>query len=228
MKILAVSDRVTGHLYSSNVKEAYPQVDLLVGCGDLPFYYLDFLVSAFDVPLVYVRGNHDTVPQYTFDGRVLTKVRGGTDVHGRVVKCEGLLIAGLGGSMRYRPSAPLMYTESEMVWEAVHLVPAMLWNRLRYGRALDLLVTHSPAYLIHDRSDRAHTGFKIFRRLIRIFKPRYLLHGHVHVYRPDAPRVTRLGETTIINVYPYRFFNYGSPPEPALPGKVPSKMGDDG
>ena len=58
MRVLAVSDLVVDHLYVSDVHKKYPEVGLLIGCGDLPFYYLEFLISAFNVPLVYVRGNH--------------------------------------------------------------------------------------------------------------------------------------------------------------------------
>lgn len=214
MNILAVSDRVPDHLYNSYVHQNYPDVDLLVGCGDLPFYYLEFLVSALNVPLVYVRGNHDAVPQYTVDQRVLTGVQGGTDVHRRVFVCNGLLIAGLEGSMRYRPDDPLMYSESEMRWQVLLLAPHLLWNRIRYGRALDILVTHSPPHGIHDRSDRAHTGFKIFHTLMRYFRPRYLLHGHIHVYRRNVPRITRYHQTNVINVYPYYTLDYDNPPSP--------------
>jgi uncharacterized protein len=212
VNILAVSDQVLPHLYSSHVPHTYPRLDLIVSCGDLPFYYLDFLVSALDVPLVYVRGNHDTIPQYTTDGRVLTQVDGGIDIHARAVCMKGLWIAGLEGSMRYRPNAPLMYSESEMRYEVVRLAPRLLWNRVRYGRALDILVTHSPPFDIHDRTDRAHTGFRIFHQFMRWFRPRFLLHGHVHLYRRDLPRVTLFEETTIINVYPYRLLDLRRPP----------------
>ncbi len=203
MKILAVSDRVLEQLYAPHVRQRYSDIDLIIGCGDVPFYYLEFLLSALDVPLLYVRGNHDTVPQYTVDGRVITSVQGGLDLHGHVVELNGLVFAGLEGSMRYRPKAPLMYTESEMRWEALRLLPQLLWRRLRYGNPLDVLVTHSPPYGIHDRSDLAHTGFRVFGEIVRIFKPRYLLHGHVHVYRQDATRITDVGNTKVINVYPY-------------------------
>lgn len=212
MKILAVSDRVMGNLYHAHVHQAYPDVDLIIGCGDLPFYYLDFLVSALDVPLLYVRGNHDGTPQYTMDGRVLTGVPGGLDIHGRVVTLQGLTLAGLEGSMRYRPDDPLMYSEGEMGWEMTRLLPQLLWRRFRYGRALDILVTHSPPYQIHDRRDRAHSGFKLFHDFMRLFRPRYLLHGHVHVYRRDVPCVTRYQDTIVVNVYPYRLLNLGAPP----------------
>lgn len=214
MKILAVSDRVLEHLYAVHVQKRYADVDLIVGCGDLPFYYLDFLLCALDVPLLYVRGNHDAGPQYTIDGRTLTGVQGGINVHGRVVQVKGLLIAGLEGSMRYRPGAPLMYTEVEMTREVLRLAPALLFNRFRHGRALDILMTHSPPHDVHDRPDRAHTGFRVFHRFVHIFRPRYLLHGHIHVYRPDVSRVTRIADTMVINVYPYRILDYDSPPEP--------------
>lgn len=203
MKILAISDRVLEQLYCSDVRQKYPSVDLLIGCGDLPLYYLEFLVSAFDASLVFVRGNHDQGPQYTVDGRVLEQVQGGVDIHGRVVKRDGLLLAGLEGSMRYRPGAPFMYTEPEMRWQVSRLLPQLLYNRLRYGRFLDILVTHSPPFGIHDRSDLAHTGFKVFNTFMRWFKPGYLLHGHVHIYRHDVAHVTQFEETSVINVYPY-------------------------
>jgi hypothetical protein len=208
MRIMAVSDRVLNNVYCSSVRQTYPNIDLIIGCGDLPYYYLDFLVSALDVPLLYVHGNHDSGPQYVSDGRVLTTVQGGEDVHGRVVEVKGLLIAGLEGSMRYKPDVPYMYTEREMAICVTRLIPRLLWNRRRYGRALDILVTHSPPFGIHDNTDLAHTGFRVFRAFMRYFRPSYLLHGHVHIYRTDIPRSTPYYDTTVLNVYPLHVFDY--------------------
>jgi Icc-related predicted phosphoesterase len=207
MKILAVSDRVLDRLYCVNVREKYPDVEMIVGCGDLPFYYLEFLVSSFDVPLAYVLGNHDRGPQYTVDNRKLTSVDGGIYLHGQVENVKGLLMAGLDGSMRYRPRAPYMYSEAEMRGQIARLIPGLLWNRRRYGRYLDVLVTHSPPFGIHDRDDLPHTGFKVFLQFMRVFKPRYLLHGHIHLYRRDAVRRTTVGETEVVNVYPYQILD---------------------
>ncbi len=106
--------------------------------------------------------------------------------------------------MRYKPHAEYMYSESEMRLVVAQMVPRLLWNRRRFGRALDILVTHSPPYGIHDRPDLPHTGFKVFLSFLRLFKPRYHLHGHVHVYRPNEAVSTHYGETNIINVYPYK------------------------
>lgn len=204
MKILAVSDKVLDFLYNKNVRHNLPGIDLILGCGDLPYYYLDFLVSALDVPLFYVHGNHDDNPQYVSGRGQMTGVQGGRDLHALTAKYQDLLLAGLGGSMRYRSGAQYMYTENEMRTQVARLVPRLLWNRRRYGRYLDVLITHSPPFGIHDREDRAHTGFKVFLNLMRIFKPRFLLHGHIHIYRHNTPRRTDYNETSIINVYPYR------------------------
>jgi Icc-related predicted phosphoesterase len=204
MKILAVSDRVLDKLYGGQVRQTYADVDLVIGCGDLPFYYLDFLTSAIDAPLVYVRGNHDQGPQYAADGRLWTDVRGGMDIHGKVVTRRGLILAGLQGSMRYKAHAEYMYSETEMRLVIGQMVPRLLWNRQRLGRALDILVTHSPPYGIHDRPDLPHTGFKVFLSFLRLFRPRYHLHGHIHLYRQDEVRETQYEDTTIVNVYPYR------------------------
>ncbi len=203
MKILAVSDRVMDQLYCADVRQKFPGIDLIVGCGDLPFYYLEFLISALDRRLVYVRGNHDKGPQYTVDGRQLEHVEGGSDIHGRCVERDGLLIAGLEGSMRYRPHAPYMYTETEMRMVVAGMLPKLLRNKVKYGRYLDILITHSPPFGIHDKPDIPHTGFKIFLNFMQWFRPQYLLHGHIHLYRQDTPRVSRYLDTTVINVYPY-------------------------
>lgn len=119
--------------------------------------------------------------------------------------------------MRYRPNAPHMYTDSEMTVQMAQLVPQLLWNRQRYGRAVDILVTHSPPLGIHDRPDLPHTGFKVFLNFMRLFKPRYLLHGHIHLYRTDTETVTRYEETTVINVYPYRLVDFETSDAPPPP-----------
>jgi Icc-related predicted phosphoesterase len=207
VKILTVSDRVLDTLYTPHVRENLPDIDLIISCGDLPFYYLDFLVSSLNVPLVYVKGNHDQGPQYTADGRELHNVPCGTDLHGQVLNVNGMLMAGLEGSMRYRPNASLMYNEREMRWQFSQLVPRLLMNRSRYGRYLDIFVAHSPPLGIHDKTDLPHTGFKVFLTLLKMFKPRYMLHGHIHLYRNDTVKETVFEETTILNIYPNKILD---------------------
>lgn len=202
MKILALSDEVAGPIYSSHIKEQYGDVDLVIGCGDLPYYYLEYVVTMLmDVPVVYVYGNHDKT-QYTADGRTLNAAEGCKIIDGKVHAVDDLILVGLGGSIRYQPNAIHQYTEGEMVGRILQLIPRLIFNRLTRGRFLDILVTHSPPFGIHDGKDRAHVGFKSLLTFMRYFKPRYMLHGHKHIYRRDTKRVTQYHATTVINVYP--------------------------
>ncbi|MEM5776020.1 MAG: hypothetical protein AAGU05_13545, partial [Anaerolineaceae bacterium] len=58
MKILSISDVELGIIYSSQIAERFYDVDLVISCGDLPYYYLEYVISALNVPLYHVRGNH--------------------------------------------------------------------------------------------------------------------------------------------------------------------------
>ncbi|MGA8924490.1 MAG: hypothetical protein WB682_15225, partial [Candidatus Dormiibacterota bacterium] len=56
-RILAVADEVDEKLEGDKLPALRP--DVVLSCGDLPFDYLEYLVSRLDVPLLYVPGNHD-------------------------------------------------------------------------------------------------------------------------------------------------------------------------
>jgi Icc-related predicted phosphoesterase len=206
VKLLAVSDQVVETVYSRSICERFGDVDLVVSCGDLPYSYLEFIVSMLNTPSFYVHGNHDS-PEYRASGVTLTEPGGWINLDGRIAVAKGLLLAGLEGSVRYKPAAPFQYTEQEMAWKGHFLTPALLMNRFRYGRYLDVMVTHSPPLGIHDGDDLPHRGFAAFLSFMDRFKPRYLLHGHKHVYGPEPTR-TRYGETEVINVYPYRVIDF--------------------
>ena len=40
MKVLSLSDKVVSFIYGPQVKCRFKDVDLVIGCGDLPYYYL--------------------------------------------------------------------------------------------------------------------------------------------------------------------------------------------
>lgn len=209
MRVLALSDRVVDAIYSPQVRDMYGDVDLVIGCGDLPYYYLEYIVTMLPAPVIYVYGNHDKM-QSMSDGRHVSAPEGCISLEGRVMAINGALVAGLGGSMRYQPHAIHQYSESEMQSRVIRLIPQLLLNKLRTGRYLDVLVTHSPPYRIHDGEDLPHTGFKVFLTLMRSFKPKFLLHGHTHLYRRDAIWGTQYHETRVRNVYPSRLIDLDS------------------
>jgi hypothetical protein len=206
MNILAVSDVVIDFIYSSLVCERFPNVELVIGCGDLPYYYLEYLVSRLDAPLYYVRGNHSKIMEYGDTGP-RTHPHGAIDLHLRGINYHGLLMAGVEGCLRYRPG-PFMYSQAGMWSNVLQLVPTVLTNRLFYGRFLDIFVTHAAPWGIHDQPDLPHQGIKAFRWFIRVFQPALHLHGHVHVYRPDTTTETRFGRTQVINTFGFRELIY--------------------
>ncbi|GAB4581018.1 MAG: metallophosphoesterase [Anaerolineales bacterium] len=199
MKILAVSDIVLDHLYSPLIRDRFPNVDLVLGCGDLPYYYLEYILTALNVPLFFVRGNHANVVEYSAAG-AKTHPYGGIDLHRRVVCHEGLLIAGIEGCIRYN-NGPFQYTQGEMWENAFYLGSKLLYNRIRYGRYLDILITHASPWGIHDQPDRPHQGVKAFNWLLRTFKPRFHFHGHIHIYQAYTQTETDYFQTKVINAY---------------------------
>ncbi len=206
MKILAVSDQVVGSIYSSRIRGQFGDVDMVLACGDLPYYYLEFIVSMLNVPCFFVHGNHDR-PEHTADGRTVTEPGGWVNLDERTVNSKGLFLGGLEGSMRYKPDVPFQYTEKEMVYKIWRMTPSLLMNRMLQGRALDILITHAPPKGIHDGDDWPHRGCEAFLGLMERYRPRYLLHGHKHIYKMDIWK-TRYMDTEVINVYPYRVIEF--------------------
>ncbi|MCI0520018.1 MAG: metallophosphoesterase [Chloroflexi bacterium] len=206
MKILAVSDIVLPFIYSPQIRARFQGVDLTLGCGDLPYYYQEYILTALNCPLFFVRGNHDHRTEET-EG-VRSQPGGGVDLHRRVVKVNNLWLAGVEGSLRYREGY-YQYSQGEMWEHVLSLVPRLLWNQAAHGRALDIFVTHAPPEGLHDRSDLPHQGIRAFRWLDRVFQPRLHLHGHVHRYRPDEEGDSLLGKTRVVNAYGYQEIELG-------------------
>lgn len=200
MKLLALSDKVDERIYHRSIADKYGDIDLILGCGDLPAYYLEYVVSMLDVPLLYVPGNHD---QDAFE------VPGGRCVDGRLVKTNGLWIMGLGGSRRYKPVGRHQYTESEMRWRVYRMILRIWGKSLFKGKEIDIFISHSPPLGIHDCADWTHMGFSSFHTLLRIAKPYLMLHGHSHITCNLVKSKSRLCETEIINIFPFRIIEFG-------------------
>ncbi len=202
MKILALSDSADERVYSARFHQVYGDVDLVVGCGDLPIYYLEFVADALRRPVLYVRGNHDTEAELTSDGQLRRNPAGCDLIDDRIVYLDNFLFLGLGGSLRYRPGAAQQFSETQMWLRVARLLPSLLLTRLRHGRFVDVILAHSPPRGIGDGSDPAHTGFNVFVRLMTWLKPRYFLHGHIDSWLIGGGRETQFRETSVVNVNP--------------------------
>ena len=149
MKILCISDNELYELYQGwNEEEArkLSDIGLILSAGDLCPEYLEFLVTMLNVPLVYVRGNHDS--RYDMeppegcddaDDKVI-EVMIGEDGSAQI--CENIVqgiqgakvsiakkaelrrssrlirIAGLGGSIGYNDNIGETYSPSEEYTES--------------------------------------------------------------------------------------------------------------
>lgn len=197
MKILCVSDRVERLLYGPGLNVYASDVEAVISCGDLPFSYLEYIVTFLGVPVYYVLGNHDPGPD--------SKERPGgcTPLDGEVVDVGGVTVAGLSGSRAYS-YGPNQYTERQMCFRAWSL-GARIWRRKLLGKPVpQIFVSHAPPFGLGDRKDRAHVGFEAYLDLIDRCEPDLWLHGHVHLYGPNDFRTTGRGRTKVINVYGYK------------------------
>ncbi len=185
VRVLAVADEEVQSV-RSRVRDL--DVDLVLAAGDLPWDYLEELVSLLDVPAAYVPGNHEP-PASRAPG---ASPRGMVNVDGRCRVVAGLRIAGLGGCVRYN-NGDHQYTQKEYAKKARRLVKA--------AGDVDVLLTHAPPLGLGDEPDPSHQGIAALPDTITALNPTWHLHGHIHPYgmaKPDR----EIGSTTIRNVIP--------------------------
>lgn len=188
MKILAISDEECPALWQYYTPGKLKDYDLILSCGDLKADYLSFLVTMARCPILYVHGNHDT----GYDRR---PPLGCDCIDDKLVVYNGVRILGLGGCRRYHPGAH-QYTEKEM---RKRIRKLRFWLWLTGG--VDIVVTHAPAKGVGDGEDLAHKGFEALLPLLDKYRPKYMLHGHMHLnYGQDQTRVRQYGSTQVINV----------------------------
>ncbi|MCI9167723.1 MAG: metallophosphoesterase [Dorea sp.] len=196
MKILAIADEESAYLWDHFEREKLEGIDLIISCGDLDPRYLSFLATFTSAPVLYVHGNHD-------EKYADIPPEGCICIDDSIYVHKGVRIMGLGGSMRYR-NGEHQYTE----WDMKRRVGRLAFKIFR-NRGFDILVTHAPAYELNDARDLPHQGFKVFLRLLEKYKPRFFLHGHVHLsYGRNHKRYDKYQETHVINAFERCVFEY--------------------
>lgn len=196
MKILAIGDEESKYLWDYFEKQKLKDIDLIISCGDLDPLYLSFLATFASGPVLYVHGNHDE----KYDTK---PPEGCICIDDQIYEYGGIRIMGLGGSMRYR-AGKYQYTERQM-----RIRVRKLWFQLLRKKGVDILVTHAPAYDLNDGEDLPHRGFRVFLQLMEKYKPRFFLHGHVHMnYGRRHKRYDKYLDTHVINAYKRCEFEY--------------------
>ncbi|HEX2032593.1 MAG TPA: metallophosphoesterase [Chloroflexota bacterium] len=221
--MLVVADTEDRALYEhfNPQRWAKEKIELIVSCGDLRPSYLDFLVSVFNVPCFYVRGNHDGI----YD---VSPPPGCINIDDRLQRYKGVRFYGLEGSRWYN-GGPAQYTEGQMRWRAFW-AGFTIWQ----ARGVDVIVAHNPPRMCPlaerhcrcilpppgtppaavgqtcyvdpkrrnwDMADLPHRGSEAWRRLILKYQPRYFLHGHTHLGYGTRPREFQLGRTRVVDAF---------------------------
>lgn len=196
MKILAIADEESAYLWDHFEKSKLEGIDLIISCGDLDPRYLSFLATFTSAPVLYVHGNHDTKYEKI-------PPEGCINIEDKIYVHNGVRILGLGGSMRYKPGNH-QYTERDMKKRV-----GKLWFQLLRKGGFDILVTHSPAYQLNDGRDLPHQGFNVFLTLLEKYRPKYFLHGHVHMaYGRKHKRYDKYQDTHVINAFERCVFEF--------------------
>lgn len=213
MKILCVADETDPLVYSPSCKRIFGDCEFVISAGDLPLRYYDYIMTIMGKDLYYVYGNHNLeqfkenvlkvqTPSHNPFNSNFAYHFGGNLIEGKCIydKRSDLIIMGLGGSMLYNNGLS-QYSEKQMKWRINKLIPRLLFNKQKYGRYVDILVTHAPVFGMGDGIDICHRGFECFKTFIDKYRPKYLLHGHIHLFDENENRFYQYGDTTIINVY---------------------------
>ena len=225
MKFLLVSDQIDPFVYSTNIKDRYGDVDAVFCAGDLPLAYVDFIVTSLNKPVYFIYGNHD-LKGYSYYSKKGNKdpfdqsafhdrfdfACGGDYASNRVLrnkkltwkfkngKESPLLVAGVSGSRRYN-AGECQFTEKQMFFQLLRLLPSLVINKIRYGRYCDVFLAHASPRHIHDKEDACHKGFECFNWFIKKFSPALFIHGHIHLYDLQSERVTQTEKTTVVNAF---------------------------
>jgi len=191
VKILVLADEEHPAFWENYRENRLKEYDLIISCGDLNPKYLSFVVTMARAPVLYVHGNHDE----SYD-RIPPE---GCDcIEDDIVVYKGLRILGLGGCVQYRPGKH-QYSQRQMQ-KRIAKLRFKLWRH----KGVDIVVTHAPPKGIGDEEDIAHRGFGAFLDLIDKYRPKYLLHGHVHLrYGQDRTRIREYNGTQVINCSEY-------------------------
>ena len=202
MKLLLVSDEPDPLLWDYYRPGRLGSYDMILSAGDLKANYLEFLVTLANRPLLYVHGNHDGVYERQ-------PPEGCVCVDDALLTVQGLRILGLGGSGLYN-GGPWQFTERQMQRRIRRLK-----GKIRKAGGVDLVLSHAPLRGYGDEDFPAHRGFEAFLSLVDEIRPRYWVHGHIHLnYNPGLPRIQRRGDTTIINAFGRFDLDTEAPPVP--------------
>ena len=194
---LAVSDDEEPAFDEAVNRDDLGALDAIVGAGDLPPDYLGFLADAFNVPLVYIRGNHDQGGRW--EGTVAIAASEALP-SGSIETLDGLpLLALEWPSVRHRDN---LRHEPTATLDVARLVADLAVRRLTGRSAPVVVLSHAPPRGVGDGDgvdDHFHAGFAAYRWLLDKARPPLWLHGHTHPASTERWRIDHVG-SHVVNV----------------------------
>lgn len=203
VRTLVIADEVAPDLTADSLRDLSPE--LVLGAGDLPWDYLEWVCDTVTCPVAFVPGNHDPATELPRSETGLAWAeeepgpRGVLNLDRRVTTVAGLRVAGLGGCVRYN-DGPHQYTQRQFARAGRRMMRAA-----GQGAPVDVLLTHAPPSGLGDREDRPHVGIETLHQLLGRLQPTWHFHGHIHPFGITQPDRTS-GATTVCNVIPWRMF----------------------
>ena len=173
MKFLVISDIHANDAAIDWVNDRIVQfdVDAVMVLGDVTHFgpvqwALDFLV-ALKAPAYVIPGNCDPLDLPPAISAVAI------DMHGKSKKMPGFTLVGLGGSNPTIFNTPFELSEKEIDQKLSVISSSEM-----------ILMVHTPPYGVHDEIPSGiNVGSTALAKIIRKFKPRAVLSGHIHEAR---------------------------------------------
>ena len=199
MKILAMSDIHGNYKAVQKILEDsdLQNTDIVLICGDITHFgsiaqteNILHDITKYGVPTYFVPGNCDNTG-------VITKKELGRaiNIHGKTIKANQLLVAGIGGAPITPFSTNIELSEDEFEKIIDRLKKEVLSTNW-------ILCAHSPPFgtAIDLLFNGMHAGSKAIFKFIENYKPLVSIHGHIH----EARGIDKIGDTPILNLGPAR------------------------
>lgn len=178
MRLLVIAD-----IEDFRWKHGVGKADILLSCGDVSDHVILEAADAYKCHAIFaVKGNHDSINP--FPEPIV-------DLHRTSNIFMGVTFGGLNGAWKYKPRGYYLYEQSE-VEEYLATFPGT-----------DIFLSHNSPRGIHDRNDGIHAGFEGLTSYIARAKPKFLIHGHLHMNIEST-----FIETQVIGVHGCRQIQY--------------------
>lgn len=148
-------------------EEDFPKeidIDVCFLLGDVFDNDLRLVLSRIiNIPIYGILGNHD--------GFELLNRFGIRNIHNDIIEINGVKVAGLQGSIKYKYSDMPLYTDEESITVANQLAVA------------DILISHDSPKYVFTATDFAHSGLSGITEYLNRHNISLHLHGHHHENR---------------------------------------------